>query len=474
MAQEPGRAEAMEHRVPRRAIKFVLACVLSLSTWLFSSAQSTAPAQDSAPSQPQSQGESSSRGHHSGHYVQVPLEDDSEPPELTEAEAAIDKQDYFSAESLLRKFVEHDSASYVAWFDLGYVENALGKLDASIAAYRKSVDAKPSVFESNLNLGLQLAKFGKPDAEQFLRAATQLKPSSHPEEGQYRAWLSLGQVVATSNPDEALADYKKAAALQPSEAEPYISAGVLLEHQDEYPQAEAEYKHALALDPQSVDAMTCLVNLYMRARRFPEAEDYLRKLVASHPDSAEIHLQLGRVLAAEGNADTAIAEMQSGLKLAPHDDAAQRDFADICAEAGKNELAETAYRELIQVHPDSAYLHRRLGQVLLQRKKFLEAQQEFLTVLKLKPEFGEAYGDLAFAAGENKDYPLVLRSLDQRLKFLPETAITYFMRASAYDHLKDFKKAAENYRLFLKSANGQYPDQEWQAQHRLIAISPKK
>jgi hypothetical protein len=45
-----------------------------------------------------------------------------------------------------------------------FVENALSKMDESIAAYRKSVAAKPDVFESNLNLGLQLAKAGQPDA----------------------------------------------------------------------------------------------------------------------------------------------------------------------------------------------------------------------------------------------------------------------------------------------------------------------
>ena len=48
------------------------------------------------------------------------------------------------------------------------------------------------------------------------------------------------------------------------------------------------------------------------------------------------------------------------------------------------------------------------------------------------------------------------------------------MRASAYDNLKDFKKASVNYHLFLNTANGKYPDQEWQAKHRLIAIEPKK
>ena len=87
---------------------------------------------------------------------------------------------------------------------------------------------------------------------------------------------------------------------------------------------------------------------------------------------------------------------------------------------------------------------------------------------------GDAYGDLAFAAGETKNYALVIRALDYRVKMLPETPITYFLRASACDHLHDFKTAAVNFRLFLNTAKGKYPDYEWKAEHRLIAIEPKK
>jgi predicted Zn-dependent protease len=180
------------------------------------------------------------------------------------------------------------------------------------------------------------------------------------------------------------------------------------------------------------------------------------------------------VLAAEGNADAAIAELQAGLKLAPGEDAAQRDLAELYVNAGKNDLAEAAYRELLVAHPNEAELHRLRGQALLRQKKFPEAQQEFLAAIKLKPDLGEAYGDLAFAAGENQDFPLVIRALDARKKFLPEISITYFLRASAYDHLRDFKNAAVNYHLFLNTANGKYPDYEWKAKHRLIAIEPKK
>jgi tetratricopeptide (TPR) repeat protein len=452
------------------ASKFLGGVVLALAAGLCSVAQdSNSPAGASSP-QPSTQ----SHSPHS-HHVQVRDEDSSaQPAELTQAEAAIDKKNYSDAESLLRKLVEHDASSYVGWFDLGFVENALGKVDDSIGAYRKSVAAKPDVFESNLNLGLQLAKTGQPDAEEYLRAATRLKPTSHPAEGQYRAWLSLAETIQKSKPEEALTAYGHTMTLQPKAAEPHLARGRLFERENKFAEAEQDYKQALALDSQPTDAVIALANLYMRGRRFPEAEDYLRKLLAEHADSAPVHVQLGRVLAAEGKTDAAIVELEAGIKLSPGDEAAQRDLADLYTTTGKNDLAEAAYRGLLAAHAKDAELHRGLGQALLRQKKFPEAQQEFMSAVKIKPDFGEAYGDLAFAAGENQQFPLVIRALEARAKLLPENPVTYFLRASAYDHLRDFKSAAVNYHLFLNTANGKYPDYEWKAKHRLIAIEPKK
>ncbi len=465
----------MERGVLMGASKALACSLLLLAAGVCLVAQdATAPSGQSSP-QSAPQPSSPAQARRPVHHIQVEDEDSPmQPAELTRAEVAIEKRDYAAAEPLLRKLLDRDPENYVAWFDLGFVENALGKVEDSIAAYRKSVAAKPDVFESNLNLGLQLAKTGQPEAETYLRAATHLRPTSHAADGLYRAWLSLAEAIEMSKPEEALAAYQQAETLQPKQAEPHLSAGQLLEQENKYSDAEQEYKQALALDSRSTDAVMGLANIYMRGRRFPEAEEYLRKLLAVNLESAPVHIQLGRVLAAEGKTDGAILELQAGLKLAPGDDVAQRDLADVYVAAGKNDLAETAYRGLSAAQPNDADLHRRLGQALLRQKKFPEAQQEFLSAVKLKPDLGEAYGDLAFAAGENKNYPLVIHALDARAKLLKDTPITYFMRASAYDHLRDFKNAAANYHLFLNSAHEKYPDQEWQARHRLIAIEPKK
>jgi|SRR5579862_3918008 len=428
------------------------------------------PQTPSSSDQSSASSSSSKKGHR---HISV-AEEEGPPPELTKAEQLIQKQDYAGAAPLLHKVVEGDPTNYVAWFDLGFAENGLGKTADSIAAYRKSVEAKPDVFESNLNLGLQLAKTGNPEAEQFLRAATKLKPTSHTADGLERAWISLAHVLEETKPEEAVTAYHQAELLRPKDAEPHLGAGLILEKHNQFADAEQEYKQAEALDPASVDAATGLANIYMRGRRFPDAEKELRRVVAANPQEADAHIQLGRVLAAEGKNEEAIGEMNAGAKLAPNDGSVQRDLADLYADTGKNAQAQSAYRGLIAIQPNDAELHQKLGEALLRDKKFGDAQQEFLTSVRLKPDLGTAYGDLAFAASENKDYGLTLKALDARAKLLPEIPITYFLRASAWDHLRDVKQAVVNYRLFLQTAEGKYPDQEWQAKHRLIALEPKR
>jgi len=213
----------------------------------------------------------------------------------------------------------------------------------------------------------------------------------------------------------------------------------------------------------------------MKSNRLSDAEPLLRKLVGDRPDDAGIHLQLGRVLAAENKKDDAIAELQTAMKIAPADSDAQRELADLYSSAGKNDLAEGAYRALVATQPKDPELHRGLGRALLLQKKFPEAEQEFLIAVRLKRDWPDVYFDLAFAASENKNYELTVRALNGRELLKAEMPAPYFfLRASAYDHLRDYKQAAVDYHHFLDVANGKYPDQEWQATHRLIAIEPKK
>ena len=406
------------------------------------------------------------------HRVEEPA-DESLSPEVQQAEAGLQKQDYATAETLLKKAITANQADYRAWFDLGFLYNQTKRPDDAIAAYGNSVALKADVFESNLNLGIVLARQGnKDEATKYLRTATKLKPLAHESEGLSRAWLSLGLVEEARDPQQALADYAAATKLNPKDVEPHLSAGALLERQDKLDDAIREYRAALEIDPKSKDAITGLANVYSKQKKLPEAEAQLRKLLDLEPGNEAAKVQLGRVLAAEGKNDEAAPLLNSAKSATTGDPRAALDLGTVYVKAGNLAEAEKQFRIAVQALPQDAEAHYALGSVLMEEKKYPEAQQELLTAVKLKPDAGEVYGNLAVVAAENKNYALAIQVLDTRAKYMPEIPATYFLRATSYDNLKMTAKAVENYKQFLATDGGKNPDQEWQARHRLMAIDP--
>jgi Flp pilus assembly protein TadD len=403
----------------------------------------------------------------------VAVDDTSVAPAVAEAESALEKLDYARAEKLLLPVVELDPKDYRAWFDLAYVYNATDRRSDAITSYRKSLAIKPDVFAANLNLGLLLAATGNNDeAAKFLSAATQLKPESKPAESLTRAWIALGRVLTPAKPAEATNAFRRAAELSPKDGEPHLLAAAVLEKQNNFSGAESEYKKAIELDPHSSSSRESLVRLYVNANRLPEAESMLRDNLKQNPNDAAAHLQLGRLLSKSGNAAAAAEEFEAGLKTSPQDLDLLHEVAATEAAARKYDDAALRYQQLVQANPKDARLHQEYGAVLLHQHKAAEAQEQLIKALELDKTILDAYGDLALAASENKDYRLTIGVLDSRAKLAQETPATYFLRATAYDNLKAFEQASENYRQFLATSNGQFPDREWQARHRLIAIEP--
>jgi tetratricopeptide (TPR) repeat protein len=392
---------------------------------------------------------------------------------VRDAEAAIEKGDFAAAEPKLLQATTSDPKDYRAWFDLGFVYSSTDRKSQAIEAYRRSVELKPDIFESNLNLGLLLAGAGDAAAEQYLKAAVKLKPVSDPERGQARAWIALGRILQPKDAAAALSAYQAASLLTPRDPAPHLASAMLLESGGKYPEAEKEFALAAQLDPSSDEAAAGLANIYMRTRRYDLAEAALRKYIAAQPENASAHLQLGRVLRELGRTDDARAEFAAALKLDPKDVAVLRELAAGDALAGRYAEAEAQYRSLVDRQPADADLRYSLASALLQQRKYAEAEQEFLRVVQLKPDDAQAYGDLAIAAAENKHYELAIKALDERARYLPEMPGTYFLRATSYDNLRAYPQAADFYHKFLGSAAGKYPDQEWQARHRLLAIEPK-
>ncbi len=235
--------------------------------------------------------------------------------------------------------------------------------------------------------------------------------------------------------------------------------------------AAAEQQYLKLAAAGNNDSVERLIDLYLKQKRFADAETWLRKYIAANPQNTAAQLQLGKLLAAEGKTQEAIATLEPLYKTSP-DPKIARDLASLYLETKQYPAAADLLRPLIVQNPTEAQLHLDYGSALMHQLKYAEAQAVLLKAVQLKPDLVEAYFDLGYAAEQNKNYELTIRALDARAKLQPETPATYFLRATAYDNLRMYKPAAANYKLFLELAGGKFPDQEFQARHRLKAILP--
>ena len=389
---------------------------------------------------------------------------------LKEAESLLQKQQYPQAEEKLQAIVTQQSENPQAWFDLGFAQSHQGKTAEAIASYKKATQLSPKWFEAQQNLGLALAKSGDlPAAAAALKTAVTLKPTGGGQQALAVAWLSLARVTEDSQPQDSLTAYQKAAELDPANDEAQLGIARMAERSGNAAAAEQQYLKLAAAG--NNDSLESLISLYLRQKRFADAETWLQKYLAANPQNTAAQLQLGKLQAAEGKTQESIATLEPLYKTSP-DPKVARELAGLYLQAKQYPAAADLLRPLIAQSPNDAQLFLDYGSALMHQLKYPEAQAVLLKAVQLKPDLVQAYSDLAYAAEQNKNYELTIRVLDARAKIQPETPGTLFLRATAYDNLRMYKPAAANYKLFLAAASGKFPDQEFQARHRLKAILP--
>ncbi|HZE79474.1 MAG TPA: tetratricopeptide repeat protein [Candidatus Polarisedimenticolia bacterium] len=406
---------------------------------------------------------------HKSHPQATPV-DDRSADALKDAESLLQKQQYSQAEEKLQTIVTQQAQNPQAWFDLGFAQSHQGKTTDAIASYKKATQLDPKWFEAQHNLGLALAKSGDlKAAAAALKIAVTLKPTIGGQQALAAAWLSLAQVTEESAPQESLAAYQKAIELDPANPEAQLGVARMAERSGNA--AAAEQQYLKLAEAGSNDSIERLIGLYLKQKRFADAETWLHKYISANPQSTAAQLQLGKLQAAEGKTQEAIATLEPLYKTSP-DPKLARDLASLYLETKQYPAAADLLGPLVAQSPADAQLHLDYGTALMHQLKYAQAQAVLLKAVQLKPNLVEAYFDLGYAAEQNKNYELTIRVLDARAKLQPETPATYFLRATAYDNLRMYKPAAANYKLFLGVAGGKFPDQEFQARHRLKAILP--
>ena len=269
--------------------------------------------------------------------------------------------------------------------DLLNIQGALlkevGKLDQSIAVYKKALSIKPDYADVFNNMANVLREQGK-----------------------------LG---------EAIKAYEKALSIKPDYAEAYKNLGVTLQDQGQLEKAIQAYDSALSIKPDHAEAYYNKGNAYNQLGKLEDALAAYNKAITINPNYAEAYNSIGVALQYQAHLAAAIKTYVTACTLKPDYAEAYYNMGHAYHQLGKLEDALAAYNKAITINPNYAQAYNNMGVTLHEQGQVAKAIDVFKNALSIRPDYAEAYFNLGNALKQQSKLKGAIQAYTTALTFNP-------------------------------------------------------
>lgn len=257
------------------------------------------------------------------------------------------------ARARYREAIEKAGGDYPeAYFNLGRLEKAAGRIADAVEAYKKAIELRPRYREAVNNLGLAYKSSGNLDA-----AEAEFRRAIAVDKGYAAAWLNLGEVLAArGDQNAAIASFERALELRPgypaarlnlgvalrrsgrtkeavaayqrlvSEQPRYVSAwhnlGIALEAIEDKAAAVQAYQHALEVNPSHLPSLRNLAQLEVELGQVADARVVLEDLLDREPTDQQARLLLAELRLRDGDVRGCVRDARLILATTPSNAAA--------------------------------------------------------------------------------------------------------------------------------------------------------
>jgi Flp pilus assembly protein TadD len=420
-------------------------------------------------------------GHAQGFSTNVTQTPTAQPnPIRAQADAALEAHDYARALKFLGPLAEANPKDAPTLYDLATAQDALDQNSAAEKSYRASIADDAAFLDPRVALGLMLARAGR-----FAEARTELVAATQVSDGEpvlkARAYRALARIDERTHPGDARDELLEALKLSPETTEDTLLAAELAARAEGgAPAAEAAYRRVLAVHPDDPAAVAGLAHLLVLNKREAEAEALLAGALKTHPDDPQLTAELAGLYDSERKIALAIPLFEKLQKADPGNVDVGLPLAELYLETQDFAKAEPLLATLARDRPQDTDIIDDRARALIHLHRSAEAEAILAPIVaqpKLFPtpkDLGDAAGDLAFACSQNNDPTCTLQALDVRATVLPISAPILFLSAISHDKLHHVKLAIQAYNQFLEASQGNNPDQESEARHRLVTLEHMK
>lgn len=319
----------------------------------------------------------------------------------------------------------------------------LAKAEKILQQIRKS---SPDIFDVEHLLGVIMLIQGRfADAEIHLRAAVGLNGNSD------EALSNYGYALKSMNrPEEALAYFTRALAVNPRNPLSYHNRGTILaESARNYPEAIDQFDKAIVYNPNFADAYASKGSCLEKLGRHEEALTAYDKALSIRPDLEAAWLGRGNALRNLRRYDEAFATYDKVLAAKPDFANAWVGRGDVFTDLKRQDDALAAYDKALSIKPDleSAWVAR--GHVFWSLKRYDEASAAYDKALSIKPALENAWLGRGNVSYDLKRYDDAFAAYDRALSVRPDLAEAWLGRGNVLTELKHHDDAFAAYERAL-------------------------
>ena len=255
--------------------------------------------------------------------------------------------------------------------------------------------------------------------------------------------------VKLGQPDQALKSFERALALDPSHEEALRWMALLQTSQGKLPEAIQAYERLLAQQPTDRFILSILADLYVLRGDLAKAVELYEQLIKAHGSTSRLHFNLGVLYGRLGQFSMSLQELSRALELAP-------DSVDVRVALGLTyelhqqlDQARAYYEDAIRLNPLNPTLSLHAARVCAAQHQTQDAMAHYLAVLDLEPREAEAIVGLVRVLMDAKRFDQAQQVIGTKLSLFPQPSDPYLLLGLVY---REAGQPVEAMRAFERAA----------------------
>ncbi len=213
-------------------------------------------------------------------------------------------------------------------------------------------------------------------AKKSLTAAVQL------DSNLWEAWHNLGVIhLAAGDDNQAARAFTRALAKNPKHRQSRIARAEAQRRLGNGKKARADYEKALAQDPEDAETSARLASLLREAKQYEDALDRLRETLRVVGGSAKVYVELGLIYMAQGRTELAELVFRKAAELDAEEPSVYNAVALLALDRGDAQLAFDRFDHATALDPDYLAARYNKAAVLLDAGDYGSARRELTIVV---------------------------------------------------------------------------------------------